>query len=122
MQNKLQSVIFWGSLVSAALAPLGASAESYHFNLAHPSIVQGTEVKAGDHKMDLSDGQLTIQNGKQKLEVPVSVEKADQTFRSSMVLYRQDQGMYSIEEIQVGGTKTRLVFNSQISAAASGSH
>jgi hypothetical protein len=116
MRKKLQAVMFLGALAGAALAPSGANAETYHLNLVHSSTVQGTEVKAGGHKMDLKDGQLTIQNGKQMLEVPIIVEEADQTFRSSSVVYKQDRGKYSIEEIQLGGTKTRLVFNSGISA------
>jgi len=116
MRKMLQTVMSWGALAGAILTPFGAYAGSYHLNLVHSSIVQGTELKAGDHKMDLKDGQLTIQNGKQKLDVPIVVEKAGQTFRSNTVVYRQDRGKYSIEEIQLGGTKTRLVLNSGISA------
>jgi hypothetical protein len=115
MRNKLQLTIL-GALVGAGLPLSVASAETYHVNLVHSSVVQGTELKAGDHKMDFKEGQLLIRNGKQTLDVPVSVEKAGQTFRTSMVVYRQDRGTYAIEEIQLGGTKTKLVFNSQTSA------
>jgi hypothetical protein len=97
-------------IVFAGVALSAASAETFQVKLFQSSVVQGTELKAGTYKMDLHDGQLVIKNGKQKLEVPVTVEKAGKNFGATMVHYTEDRGKYSIREIQLGGTKTRVKF------------
>jgi hypothetical protein len=97
------------------LAVLGlsiASAESYHVVLKS-SEVEGASVKAGDYRLDLQDGKAVITHGKQKLEVPVQVENANQKYASTNVVYTGDNGRYAIREIQLRGTTTKLVFSPQ---------
>ncbi len=98
-------------LAFAILALAVASAETYRITLFQPSVVKGTELKAGDYRLNLEGSKLTIVNGKNTVEVPVKVENGDQKFSSTSVRYATDNGKYTIAEIRVGGTKTKLVIN-----------
>jgi hypothetical protein len=104
----------------AVLALSIASAETYRVNLNHPSTVKGTELKAGEYKLDVQNGKAVIDNGKQKVEVPVKVENADQKFGTTSVVYTEENGKRTIHEIQLRGTKTKLLFDSGIQAAGGG--
>ena len=99
-------------IVFAVLAIGVASAETFHVTLFQSTVVKGTELKAGDYKLDLQTNQVVIQNGKTKLEVPVTVDKAEKKFNNTAVRYSEDRGKYSLREIELGGTKTKLVFES----------
>jgi len=88
-----------------------ASAASYNVTLFQPSIVAGKELKPGDYKLVLEDNRAIIQKGKEKVEVTVKVEQGDSKFSSTSVRYAEENGKLKIQEIRLGGTTTRLVFN-----------
>jgi hypothetical protein len=88
-----------------------ASAKTYSVTLFQPSHVGGTELKAGDYKLDVDDAKLVIRSGKQKVEQTVKVENGDSKFGSTTVRYAVSDGKYAIQEIRLGGTKTKLVFS-----------
>jgi hypothetical protein len=88
-----------------------ASAETYRFTLFQPSVVQGTELKAGDYKLDLQDSKVVIKSGRQSVEATVKVENSETKFTATTVRYTVENGKHSIQEIRLGGSKTKLVFN-----------
>lgn len=94
----------------AVLALSAASAKTYSVTLFQPSHIGGTELKAGDYKLDVQDAKVVIRNGKQKVEQTVKVESNDTTFNSTTVRYTVAGGKNTIQEIRLGGTKTKLVF------------
>lgn len=87
-----------------------ASAETYRLTLFQPSVVKGTELKPGDYKVNVTDTNVVIMRGKQKVEATVKVENGTQQFKATSVRYATADGKYSIQEIRLGGTKTTLVF------------
>src|SRR5579864_7263783 len=101
----------WLLLVFACLTLSVASAETFHVTLFQTSVGKAAQLHTGDYRMDLNNGQLVIRHGKQKLQVPVTVENSDQTFHSTRVLYTQENGIYSVREIQFAGTRTRVLLN-----------
>ncbi|MFN7992136.1 MAG: hypothetical protein U0Q18_00950 [Bryobacteraceae bacterium] len=104
----------------AVLAASVASAETFRVTLVEPSIVKGTELKAGECKFDVKDNAVVIAQGRQKVEVPVTVNTVDKKFAGTRILYDTVSGKYSIKEIQIGGTKTKLTFDSGVQAAGGG--
>ena len=95
-----------------AIFALGvASAETYRVTLFQPSVIQGTELKASDYKMDLKDNKVVIKNGRQSIEAPVKVENAGTKFGSTTVRYTVAEGKNAVQEIRLGGTSTKLIFN-----------
>lgn len=85
-----------------------ASAESYRVKFLQTSVVQGTELKPGEYRVNVENDKATITSGKQKLETAVKVENSEMKFDKTSVRYT---GEKTVSEIRVGGTKTRLVFN-----------
>jgi len=88
-----------------------ASAKSFSVTLFQPSIVGGAELQPGEYKLELSESKVTIRNGKKSAEAAVKVETAEEKYGSTSVRYQNGDGKYRIQEIRLGGTKTRLVFN-----------
>ncbi|GIU73579.1 MAG: hypothetical protein KatS3mg004_0666 [Bryobacteraceae bacterium] len=94
-----------------AVAVFSASAATYNVTLFQPSLVAGKELKPGDYKLIVEDGKAIIQKGKEKVEATVRVEQGDSKFSSTSVRYSEENGKLKIQEIRLGGTTTKLVFN-----------
>src|SRR5689334_15736591 len=93
------------SLFAVLCMAVVAYANSYNVTLFQPSIVNGTELKPGDYKVDLQDSKVTIRSGKAKVEADVKVEIGGEKFNSTSVRYSNGDGKYRIQEIRLGGTK-----------------
>ena len=94
--------------VAAGLAV--ASARSYTVSLYQPAMFGGTELKPGEYKVEVNDQKATIRQGKLQGESPVKVEESDVKFDTTTVRYSNSEGKLRIQEIRIGGTKTKLVF------------
>jgi hypothetical protein len=78
--------------------------------LFQPSVVNGNELKPGEYKVTVQDNKAVISSGKTSVEAPVKTETADSKFSSTTVRYRNGDGKYRLQEIRLGGTNTKLVF------------
>ena len=88
-----------------------ASARSYTVNLFQPTMVGATELKPGEYKVEVNDQTAVIRQGKVRTESQVKVEESDTKFDTTVVRYvNSADGKVRIQEIRLGGTKTRLVF------------
>ncbi len=96
-------------LLVAGLA--AASARTYTITLFETATVGTTVLKPGDYKLEVSGQTAVIRQGKVQTESPVKVEEGDTKFDATAVRYVNDAGGKArIQEIRIGGTKTRLVF------------
>jgi hypothetical protein len=92
-----------------------ASAATYHLSLVEPSVVKGTELKAGEYQLNVKENSVVIvKNNKQQVEVPAKVENTNQRYARTRVLYNENKGKISIQEIELGGTTTKLTFDSGV--------
>jgi hypothetical protein len=91
----------------ALLAASVASAKNFTITLFQPSVVGGTELKAGEYKLELDAGKVRISGRKQSGEAAVKVQNGDKKYESTSVKYGQGG---RISEIRLGGTSTLLVF------------
>ena len=100
-------------LITAVLFALAgvASAKSFSVKLFQPSIVGGAELPPGEYKLDLAESKAVIRNGKQGVEANVKVETVNQKYNSTVVRYDTADGKPRVQEIHLGGTTTKLVFN-----------
>ena len=85
-----------------------AGSNSYRITLFQPSYLNGAELKAGEYKMEVDGGKVTIKQGKTTAGAPVKVETGGEKFRSTVVRYANEGGKFRIEEIRIGGTNTTL--------------
>jgi hypothetical protein len=95
--------------VAAGLA--FASVRPYTVSLFETITAGTTELKAGDYKIEVNGQTAVIRNGKVQAEVPVRVEEGDTKFAATAVRYVNNaDGKVRLQEIRIGGTKTKLVF------------
>lgn len=93
-----------------ALALATASAATHRITLYEPSVINGTELKPGDYKLELTDSKVVISKGKAAVEAQVKVESGDAKYSATAVRYTSGDGKMRVAEIRLGGTNTRLVF------------
>lgn len=98
------------SFGTLALA-IASAANSYHFSIFQPSFVAGKELKPGDYKIQLEGSKAIIKVGKQTVEAAVKVESGTEKFSETSVRYATADGKMTVQEIRLGGTTTKLVFN-----------
>ena len=103
---KLVNLILFGT-VGLAVASAGSS---YTVDLTEKAVVAGKELKPGQYKIQVDGDKATIKSSGQTAEATVKVENGDQKFSRSTVRYNTADGKYHIDQIQLGGTKTTLVF------------
>jgi hypothetical protein len=96
---------------SLALA-VASAASSYNVTFYQPVMVNGSELKPGDYKVELKDKTAVIKQGKTATEAPVTVENDSQKFPRTSVRLNGNQ----VEEIRIGGTTTRIVFDKSSNA------
>jgi hypothetical protein len=87
-----------------------ASARTYTVSLFETAMVGATELKPGEYKIEVNDQKAVIRKGKVQTESPVKVEEGDTKFATTVVRYGNADGKLRIQEIRIGGTKTKLVF------------
>lgn len=101
----------------AALALAAASAaQSHTITLFQPTVINGTVLKPGEYKVAVKDNKAVITSGKTSVEADVKVEDSGAKFASSSVRYNNADGTNRVEEIRLGGTSTKLVFDASDSA------
>jgi len=97
------------SFVLAGLAV--ASAKTYTVNLFQSAMVGNTELKPGEYKVEVVDQKAVIRNGKIESQAPVKVETGEAKYDTTTVRFSNADGKMHVQEIRLGGTKTKLVFN-----------
>ena len=97
-------------IVFASMALAADKAKTYDLKLYQPAMVGDTELKAGEYRLKVMDDQkAVIKGGKLQKEAAVQVEQSDSKFNTTSVrLSTGDKPQ--IQEIRLGGTKTKLVF------------
>jgi hypothetical protein len=94
-------------LIAAAVA----NAKSYTVNLYQAATFGEVELAPGEYKVEVNDGKAVIRNGKVHGESTVKVEDGADKFDRTTVRFDNAGGKTKIQEIRLGGTKTRLVFS-----------
>ena len=98
-------------LFAFAVAGLAvASAKTYSIDLFEPAVLGSMQLTPGHYTVDVVDQKAVLRSGKVKCEAPVKVETADSKYNSTSVRYDNGDGKMHIQEIHVGGSKTKLVF------------
>jgi len=96
----------------AVLALSVASAATFPVSLIEPAVVNGKELKAGDYLLEVKENSIVILKGKKPLaEVPAKIENTSKKFERTQVLYNENKGKFSIKQIELGGTSTRLTLD-----------
>ena len=102
-RNLVLSVIAFAGMAMAA-------GKTYSVKLFDPAMLGDTELKPGEYRVEVNDQTAIIKSGKIKKEAAVKVETSDSKYDATTV--RLSSGAKpQIQEIHIGGTRTKLVFN-----------
>jgi len=100
-------------VAAMALASLTVvSAKTYEIILSGPTKAGNVTLKAGQYKLkvDGSNAIFTDVNSSKSFTTPVKVENGDKKFDDTRVQSTKDGSTDKIEEIDLGGSKTKLGF------------
>jgi hypothetical protein len=103
----MQKILIGFTTLALAVA---SAAASYKVTFFQPSLINGTELKAGDYKIEVNDNKAVVKSGKNVVEADVKVETSNEKFSTTSVRYNSADGKYRVQEIRLGGTNTKLVF------------
>jgi len=101
-----------------ALAAASAATANYQVTLFQPSVIAGAELTPGEYRVSVDEHKAIIKSGKKMVEANVKVENADRKYRTTSVVYSNRDGKYLLQEIHIGGTHMKLVFENQGPQAA----
>ena len=104
--------MFRSMLLFAALGLSIASAKSYDITLDSTTKVGSVELKAGKYSlfvMDESKVKFTGANG-QAVEASAKVTTSEKKFSATQVDMKRVNGSAQVNEIDLGGTKTKILF------------
>ena len=94
----------------ALLALSAAAGKNYTVTLFDPTMVAGQKLAPGDYQLEVTGNKAVLKNGKHTVESPVKVVDAERKFSSTTVRYGSENGGNQIQEIRIGGTKMRVLF------------
>ena len=98
------------AFATAALAVASAATESYHVKLLEDATIGGQPIKKGEYTVELKDNKALLHHGKDVIETPVRAQDGDKKFAQTSVRYNTENGKMIVQEISLGGKKTKLVF------------
>jgi hypothetical protein len=103
-----KSLLIVGALTLSSLGI--ASAKSYDIVLNAPARAGATELKPGDYKLKVEGSQAVFTDAEnaKSVSVPVKVENSDKKFNNTAVESTNQNGMDTIQAIDLGGSNTRL--------------
>jgi hypothetical protein len=101
---------FFALFLTVALM-VASAAGSYTVTLFQPSQVGDQQLRAGEYKVTVTGDKAVIAMGKTKVEAAVKIQTADTKFGSTSVRYSEENGKMKIQEIRLGGTNQRVIFN-----------
>lgn len=102
------------TLLLFAVAGLSiASAKSFTVMVPDQATVNGTPLAAGEYKVSVNGASVTLleRNTKNVVQANATVQTADRKFDNTSILSKTVDGKNEIDEIDLGGTKTKLEFN-----------
>jgi hypothetical protein len=99
----IKKSIFGLVILGVAVA---SAATSYKVVFSRDVTVNGSTMKAGEYKVELNEGTATLKQGKTVVEAHVRLENSADKFPTNGL--KLNEG--ALEEIRLGGTHTRVVF------------
>jgi hypothetical protein len=96
------------------------AAPSYHVTLYTATSINGTQLTAGDCRVELQGDKVIIKQGKTTVESSVTVENVGRKFDLTTVGYDSEISSNQLHDIRLGGTTLKLLFESGSKTEAAG--
>jgi hypothetical protein len=96
---------------------VASAATRYNVTLFQPSVINGTELKPGEYKVEVAGEKAVFKQGKKTVEANVRIEDNEKKYATNTVRYTEGS---KVQEIHLGGTHTKLVFDGAAAEGAAG--
>jgi hypothetical protein len=96
------------ALAVAVAGTVSGPRTNFKIVLAQPSVVSGTEFKAGECRLMIGDSKITLEQGKQSVVVPAKIENVENKYDVTAIRYSAQGEKQIMGEIRLGGTKTKI--------------
>ena len=118
--SQVRSIKLLGTIVAFISIGLAAGTVSrYSITIGEPAEIGVRSVKPGEYSVEVEGNKATLKGGGTSIEMPVRVVEGDAKFSRTAVRYDTAGGKYHLEQIQIGGTKTTLIFGGDSGSKAS---
>jgi hypothetical protein len=98
---------------------IASAAATYHMTISDPAWVGQKQLKPGEYKVQLQGTQAVIKGDGDTVQVPVQTKTAQEKYPQTAILSHQVNGKRQLEEVQFGGSKTSILFQSGTTGAGS---
>jgi hypothetical protein len=109
------------SRLTLSLATLGlavaSAASTYNVKLSSATWIGETKLNAGDYKVQIVGDKAVFKSGKTSVEVPATVATNPRRFSMTSTQVTDSK----MQEIDLGGTTTKILFGAAAAGSASGS-
>jgi hypothetical protein len=108
----LKRFVLVAALASFAVAGSVTKLPVHQVTLVKPAVLNGAALKPGDYKLVVGDAKviLTPKEGGNAMEAPVKIVSAPTKFDVTVITYQTESSGDVISEIDLGGSKTKLMF------------
>jgi hypothetical protein len=99
----VKKILFGFASVALAVA---SAATSYNVTFFDAVVINGAKLQPGSYKVEFNENTATIKQGKNVIQAPIKVESTAEKIPSNVLRIEGSE----VQEIRLGGTHTRLVF------------
>lgn len=103
----MKKIMFAFATLALAVATAGSA---YRVNLYQESVIGGQALKPGEYRVEVKDNKAVIKDGKRLIEADVKLEDNEAKYSTTSVKYHMAEGKANVQEIRVGGSSKKLVF------------
>jgi len=95
-------------------------AAGHQMVISGPTWVNGKELQPGDYKLQVQGNSVTIQGHDTSIQVPAEIQTSAAKHPYTSFRSEHINGKQQLEEVDLGGTKTTILFKSGSSGSAGG--
>jgi len=85
-------------------------AAGYQMSISTPTWVNGKELQPGDYKLQVQGSSVTITGHETSIQVPAEIQTSAAKHPYTTLRSYNINGKQQLEEVDVGGTKTTILF------------
>lgn len=99
------------AVLALAAAFAGTVPAVAHVTFTQAVVLSGTTLQAGEYRLLIGDAKVTFSLDKQTFDIPAKIATAPKKFDNNEVECTVDGMKTIVHQINLGGTKTFLIFN-----------
>lgn len=111
-------------LLGACVFSLGiaSAASNYHIRIVDPTWVGQSQLKPGEYEVRVDGDKVTFKQGKNVVAVSAKVETSASKFSDTQMDVKTVNGQAKLQELDLGGTKSKIMLTDTSAVEAGGTH